>query len=110
MKIRIIKYLFSVLILISLFSFDTKKCASKLEMKEIKENSFLIKIEAASTFTAELFYIQEGEYISQEVKSGNGNSEIEFTNIEKGKIYKIVVNYSDSNPLCETRQLSGLKL
>lgn len=110
MKIRIIKYLLSFLILISLFSFDAEKCTSKLELKEIKENSFLVSIEASGAFTAEMFYIQKGEYISQEVKSGNGNSEIEFTNIEKGKIYKIVVNYSDSNPLCETRQLSGLKL
>ncbi|WP_375578347.1 hypothetical protein ABWH96_15090 [Marivirga tractuosa] len=79
-------------------------------MKEIRETSFLIDVETAGSFTAELFYIQEGEYFSQEKKIGSGNSEIEFSDVEKGKVYKIIVKFSDSNMLCETRQLSGLKL
>lgn len=102
--------LFSFFILLGFSSFNTKNCDSKLELKETKETSFIINIETSNSFSAEIFYIKDGEYFSKEIKSGNGNSEIEFTGIEKNVIYKIVVKYSDSNPLCQTRQLSGLKL
>jgi hypothetical protein len=91
-------------------SFSNNPCNSKLELKEIKESSFLVEIEASGQFSAELLYIENGEYFTQEKKSGNGNSQLEFLNIEEGKVYKILVKYSNAEPLCSTRQLSGLTL
>lgn len=110
MRFQALTYLLIIFFLTISFGFSTENCDSKLELKEVKETSFLIAIEASGAFQAEIFYIEEGEYISQEEKSGNGNSEIEFNNIAEDRIYKITVKYSNSNPLCETRQLSGLKL
>ncbi|GAA5039960.1 hypothetical protein GCM10011506_39870 [Marivirga lumbricoides] len=86
------------------------QCGNEITRLSSMDNSFVFKIATSENFEATLFKVLNGVYVEVQRKSGKGNTNLTFNSIEKDDIYKLVVEFSASEKLCKTRQISGLKL
>ena len=86
------------------------ECSNTIELKSKKDNVFTIQVNSNTSFEAELYMIENGEFIKISSIKGSGSSLIKFDDIEENKTYKIITKFNADAPLCKTRQLSGLTL
>lgn len=85
-------------------------CNNVIELLTSENNSFQFQIRTSVSYECTLYQVVEGNYEKLESKTGNGNSTLTFNTIKAEAIYKVVVEFNDSEQLCKTRQVSGLKL
>jgi hypothetical protein len=102
--------LMSISIGYSNVSYSELACNNEIELLTSENNSFQFQIRTSLGYECTLYEIVDGNYEKMESKIGNGNSTLTFNSIKSDAIYKVVVEFNDSEQLCKTRQISGLKL
>lgn len=85
-------------------------CSNEIELLSSENNSFQFQIRTSVGYECTLYQIVDGNYEKIESKIGNGNTTLTFNEIKSEAHYKVVVEFNDSEQLCKTRQVSGLKL
>lgn len=85
-------------------------CNNEIELLSSQNSSFQFQIRTSVSYECTLYQVVNGKYEKIESKTGNGNSTLTFNAVQAEAIYKVVVEFNDSEQLCKTRQISGLKL
>ncbi len=84
-------------------------CNSNITAKiDHVQNQIIVNVSNNSeSYIAEFYVWKEGEYVSIEKKTHTSN-EIILSNLEKGSIYKVLIEFEERSGLCQFRQIGGL--
>ncbi|GAB3340601.1 hypothetical protein GCM10027429_28250 [Marivirga atlantica] len=97
-------------LLIAYLGYGQSPCGNNLKLDNKSDSNFTVEIKTNSAYTCELYSLINGEYELLNSVNGYGNGLKSFNDLDNKMIYKVLVKFDSTNPLCESRQLSGITL
>ena len=94
--------------------YSQQSCENDLQLISKTSNdsevSINLKIATSAKFTCILYAFQDGQYVETSRKTGNDESDLTFSSLEKNTVYKVIAEFKSGSTFCRIRQIGGLSL
>jgi|GEM_PF-5055367 len=107
-------FVFFLCCLHSNIGYAQQSCNNELQLISTTSNdievSIHLKITTSVNYTCVLYKFQDGEYKDVFRKSGNNESNLTFSSLDRNATYKVIAEFESGTTLCRVRQIGGLSL